>query len=117
MKKSILMVCVLMLMLLCGCGKQQEEQTLPEPSETSSTATEAPVTATAPAPSSNETVVTDDEAPKVYWLMDTAYHLENCEELSGLTPQEVPWAVVKEIGLRQCPRCNPPRYEGYVTGE
>lgn len=67
------------------------------------------------APSSNKTVIkNDDEAPTVYWAVDISYHLKGCPELEGKDVSEVSWAMVKEIGLRQCPVCNPPQYENYV---
>ena len=73
-------------------------------------------------PSSNKEVVTDDDAPvEIYWLKDSSdnltYHLENCEQVKGDTAQKISWILVKTIGLRQCPECNPPQYVGYVDAE
>lgn len=67
-------------------------------------------------PSSNKTVVKDDEAPEIYWPTSAgaAYHLKDCPELDGVETQKISWELVKMVGLRQCPVCNPPRYEGYV---
>ncbi|MBQ9914814.1 MAG: hypothetical protein IJO50_01590 [Clostridia bacterium] len=139
MKKYLL---ILLTVLLClsvvGCAKDvQEEQPdatptpavsgeaeateAPKGDETKSEATKAPAAEKTaaptqkPKPATNEQVVSDDKAPKVYWAMDTYYHLANCSAGSGA--QEVSWEMVKEIGLRQCPTCNPPRYENYVVSK
>ena len=66
------------------------------------------------APSSNKDVVSDEEAPEVFWAMDAAYHLENCPELLDVQYSSISWDMVKQIQLRQCPICNPPQYEDYV---
>ncbi len=65
-------------------------------------------------PSKNKDVVKVETAPDVYWMMDEAYHLENCSELKGNEYNEISWETVEMIGLRQCPVCNPPRYESYI---
>ncbi len=65
------------------------------------------------APSTNKEVVEDESKTDVYWdLSSIAYHLKGCPEAKGA--QKIEWDSVKLIGLRQCPECNPPRYEGYV---
>lgn len=87
-----------------GADEAMSESTTPSASEPSATL----------APSSNKEVVTAETAPKVYWAMDIAYHLKDCPELKGKEYTEVTWEMVKEIGLRQCPVCNPPQYESYV---
>ncbi len=139
MKKYVLLVLAMMLCLsVVGCAKDvQEEQPGATPVAgvgAEAEATEAPKEETPqaeatkapagektaaptqkPKPATNEEVVSDDKAPKVYWAMDTYYHLANCSAGSGA--QEVSWEMVKEIGLRQCPTCNPPRYENYVVSK
>ncbi len=127
MKKSLLILVVSLCLLSTGCAqtKQAEQPEAPEtqtqvqtPAEQTAEKGKHETTEQAPlAPSNNKEVVTEEKAPKVYWAMDIAYHLENCKALAGANPQEVPWSLVKEIGLRQCPECNPPRYEGYVESE
>lgn len=131
MKKSLLIFAVLVCLLFTGCAKKQQAgnpespvsqsnvQAPPEQNtEAGADENKQESTPAAPlAPSKNTEVVTDEKAPKVYWAMDIAYHLENCNTLEDAEPQEVPWSLVKEIGLRQCPECNPPRYEGYVTAD
>ena len=107
---SLLLLAVVLTVSLSGCGKKADEgQNAPASAAPTESAAPAPV-----APSSNKTVVSEKDAPKVFWAMDIVYHLENCSELSGKEAQEVPWSMVKEIGLRQCPVCNPPQYEQYV---
>lgn len=70
------------------------------------------------APSTNKTVIhNDEEAPTVYWTIDISYHLKGCPELEGKEVSEISWAMVKEVGLRQCPVCNPPQYENYIEND
>ena len=138
MKKYVLLTLAMVLCLsVVGCAKEvQEEQPSATPAAGASAeaeATEAPkedapeaeatkapaaektsAPTQKPKPATNETVVKDEKAPKVYWAMDTYYHLAGCSAGNGA--QEVAWEMVKEIGLRQCPTCNPPRYENYVVG-
>lgn len=66
------------------------------------------------APSTNKTVVTSENAPTVFWAMDTLYHLEGCKSLEGKDSNQISWSVVEQVMLRQCPVCNPPQYAGYV---
>ncbi len=129
MKRFCLVILSVLLVLTvsaCGKGKQNqapsaapsssaEAQTGGADAATSeSTAPSAAAPSATLAPSSNKTVVTAETAPKVYWAMDIAYHLKDCPELKGKEYTEVAWDMVKEIGLRQCPVCNPPQYESYV---
>ncbi len=111
MKKMLLISFVLLCLVLAGCGgKSANDSKVETENET--------VTSTLPEP--NKTVVKDENAPKIFWKSDIAYHLETCPTLQEgveVKAQEIPWAVAKEIGLRQCPACNPPRYEGYVEAE
>ncbi len=81
---------------------------------------DVPAAAT-PAPSTNKEVVTEGSAPDVYLAVDSddnatsiSYHLKGCGLLKGTNPQKVAWDMVKTLGFRQCPKCNPPRYEGYI---
>ena len=74
-----------------------------------------------PAPSENKTVVTADNAPDVYLVTGSSdnaasisYHLSSCALLKTGQLQPVQWDVVKALAFRQCPKCNPPRYEGYI---
>ena len=107
---SLLLLAAILTVGLSGCGKKSgEAQDVPASAVSTETAAPTPV-----APSSNKTIVSEEDAPKVFWAMDIVYHLENCSDLSGRESQEVPWSMVKEIGLRQCPVCNPPQYEQYV---
>lgn len=77
--------------------------------------------AATPAPSINKEVVTESEAPEVYLAVGSddnatsiSYHLKDCKLISGTESHKVAWAMIKELGFRQCPKCNPPRYEGYI---
>ena len=133
MKRCLLMIGLIGCFLLCACGQNQQVEPQSQQEAGKLVATQAPAEAAATktpeaesrtaesapslAPSTNQAIVTEEEAPKVYWTMDIAYHLANCKTLSGQEPKEASWSLVKEIGLRQCPECNPPRYEGYVEAE
>ena len=77
--------------------------------------------AAVPAPSTNKEVVTEDSAPDVYLIVDSdnnaasiSYHLKDCSLLKGGESQKVAWEMIKTLGFRQCPKCNPPQYEGYI---
>lgn len=133
---SVILVSCLFLCTACGCAKKgteaapspspaNEQTAAPSesaPSEETATPEAAGKKTSAPTPvpaSSNKEVVSDNEAPdKIYWLMsgdnNLTYHLENCAQIKDKGAQEVSWEMVKTIGLRQCPECNPPQYEGYV---
>ncbi len=116
-KKLVILIAVFC-MVLAGCAKtkpaEQSAQSTDgvQQPETNMQAAESAVQTLAP--SSNKEVVTEKTAPKIFWAMDIAYHLENCQAISGVDAKEIPWSMVQEIGLRQCPECNPPRYEDYV---
>ncbi len=122
MKRFISVILCLMLMLVCGCSKEIET---PEPPATETeqqveqnegdSGEVTPVQTLEP--STNKEVVTEADAPKVYWTMDIAYHLETCPELSEKDNTLVTWQMVKDVGLRQCPVCNPPQYEDYIDIE
>lgn len=135
----LVLVSALLLCTACGCAKKDIESTPTKAPEQTQEAAETPVAsassesnesiktddkkASAPTPvpeSKNKEVVSDDKAPdKIYWLMtgenNLTYHLENCAQIKDKGAQEVNWEIVKTIGLRQCPECNPPQYEGYVN--
>lgn len=77
--------------------------------------------AATPAPSTNKEVLTEDNAPDVYLVVDSddnaasiSYHLKGCSLLGGGESQKVAWEMIKTLGFRQCPKCNPPQYEGYI---
>lgn len=77
--------------------------------------------ANVPAPSTNEEVATEETAPAVYLAINStdnavsiSYHLKDCSLTKGLAVQQIAWESVKALGFRQCPDCNPPRYEGYI---
>ncbi len=77
--------------------------------------------ATTPAPSTNKEVVTESEAPDVYLVLDTddnavriSYHLKDCSLLKDKQPQKISWEMIQTLGFRQCPKCNPPQYQGYI---
>lgn len=119
MKKVIVFtLCVAILLFCCACGKNAQTSSKEEAQQATAGATQnetnAENKANDPSSSENKAVVTEENAPSVYWKMDTYYHLENCSELKGAEYSAVNWIIVKEIGLRKCPHCNPPLYEGYV---
>ena len=140
-KKIVLLVlaaAALCLCTACGCSKKDSAPSAsaavgaaPSPAAPAASASTAPTAAgtaaaSAPTPvppSSNKEVVTDEKAPKeIYWLVtdpgnNLTYHLKDCPQISGKDAQKIGWDVVKSIGLRQCPECNPPQYEGYVDAE
>lgn len=104
-------------------GESQSETDTPNasnPSTNEETAEESAPPASVPEEATNEEVVTSDTAPDVYLVvdgdesLDIYYHLKDCSLLSGLTTQQIPWTMVEALEFRQCPNCNPPRYEGYV---
>ncbi len=86
--------------------KQNPQESAPSEAPKQEESKKKPVVAT------NTQVVKEDEAPTVYWVMDTYYHLEGCYKADG--GHEIAWETVQQIGLRQCSECNPPRYENYV---
>lgn len=140
-KKIVLLVlaaAALCVCTACGCSKKDSAPSAsaavgaaPSPAAPAASASAAPTAAgtaaaSAPTPvppSSNKEVVTDEKAPKeIYWLVtdpgnNLTYHLKDCPQISGKDAQKIGWDVVKSIGLRQCPECNPPQYEGYVDAE
>ncbi len=69
------------------------------------------------APSSNGEVATQENAPEIFWAKDISYHLKGCSELVGKEVVQIPWEMVEQIMLRQCPVCNPPKYENYVEND
>lgn len=114
MKKllSLVVVIILSLCTFAACGNDSKADKKIENSIPSDAI---------PAPSENKEVVTEDNAPDVYLVMDNddnaasiSYHLKDCSLLSGGNPQKVAWEMVKTLGFRQCPKCNPPQYEGYI---
>lgn len=132
----LLLLCAMLLAGLAACGKNKKSaqaEGTPDASATQTATAESDAAQTgeaegqdgaaataAPtlAPSTNKTVIHDEaEAPKVYWAMDVAYHVKDCPELEGKESSEITWEMVKEIGLRQCPVCNPPQYENYIENE
>ncbi len=123
MKRVISVILCLLLMLLCGCSNVKDiENNEPPVTEHEQPAKQnesdgevTPIQTLEP--STNKEVVTEKDAPAVYWTMDVAYHLETCPELSKKDNTQVTWQMVKEVGLRQCPVCNPPQYEDYIDIE
>lgn len=139
MKKTLAVLLIaLSFCTVCGCSRKQAPSSAsanpsasvaptasavasPETAKSeNSSATESESTPVPP--SSNKEVVTDDKAPsEIYWLMgdsnNLTYHLKSCPQLKDKEAQKVDWNLVKTIGLRQCPECNPPQYEGYVDAE
>jgi len=140
----IALALMLTMSIFAGCGKTEKtdapEQNVTEDSgKQSETKTDAPEgkssdapegkkddgtpapELTQPAPSTNKEVVTEEEAPDVYLVMggddnaaSISYHLEGCKLLEGGESQKIAWEMVKTLGFRQCPECNPPQYEEYV---
>ncbi|MBE7010490.1 MAG: hypothetical protein E7418_03250 [Ruminococcaceae bacterium] len=126
MMKKILsfLLAIICMASIAGCAKKNVDDPAP--------ATDAPIASEAPtddaqqpanedpmatlAPSSNKTVVTEKNAPDIYWNYDIAYHVKGCEKLTK-DAQKIPWSMVEEIALRQCPVCNPPQYENYIENE
>ena len=122
---ALTMLCVLLLFFCSACGAKKQVSQNENPSvatETSKTTNNegsssevlSPTPVATLAPSDNKEVVTAETAPAVYWAMEEAYHLENCSELKGKEYEQVSWETVEMIGLRQCPVCDPPRYESYI---
>lgn len=125
MKKFLCLVLALVLAMsiFAGCGKSKTNDETPTPTEqseppknTGSEKTEYDL----PEPSTNKEVVTEEEAPDVYLVMNTednaasiSYHLKDCKLLKTGDSQKVAWEMVKTLGFHQCPECNPPRYEDY----
>lgn len=137
MKKTLVLFLAATLLFSCtACGRKDKKKEV-SPAVSPSAAATAPTTANAEQeskttnekasstpvpPSSNKETVSDEEAPsEIYWLIsDTnnlTYHLKDCKEIKGKEAQKVDWNLVKTIGLRQCPECNPPQYEGYADTE
>lgn len=144
MKKllCVLLVCVLSVSLFVACGKkdevkeenniltQEEQQDAPEVDNGTEKVEEPQKTETPKktenkekplAVSENKEVVTSKTAPEVHIISEggtnnarICYHLENCKLLNGTEHQKVTWEMIEMIQFRQCPECNPPRYEDYV---
>ena len=115
MKRMLLVTFLLICLLLTGCAGRAKTQGEPANNTGVVETTAEPLSQ-----SPNKTVATEEDAPKIFWKSDIAYHLENCPTLKEgvvFEGHEIPWSMVKEIGLRQCPVCNPPRYKGYVEAE
>ena len=144
MKKllSVLLVCVLSVSLFVACGEkdevkeeyniltQEESKDAPEV-DNGTEDVEEPKKAETPkksekaekplATSENKDVVTKDTAPEIHIISNggtnnarICYHLKDCKLLSGTEHQKVTWEMIEMIQFRQCPECNPPRYENYV---
>jgi len=130
MKKLLCLVLALVLALsvFTACGKKNDsdkekpatEEATPAENE-DNTKGDNVTSADVPAPSDNKEVVTAENAPDVYLVMggddnavSISYHLKGCKHLSGVESQQINWDMVKTLGFRQCPECNPPRYEGYI---
>ena len=141
MKKllSILLVCVLSVSLFVACGEkddvkeesnvltQEESQETPEV-DNGAEKSEEPKKAEKPkktekplAVSENKDVATKDTAPEIHIISNggannarICYHLKDCKLLNGTEHQKVTWEMIEMIQFRQCPECNPPRYENYV---
>lgn len=132
MKKilSVLLVCVVVVSLFVACGKNdevkekpdntitQEVQNTPEDDSKSETPKKTEKTLEV---SENKEVVTAETAPEVLIIEDggsdnarICYHLKNCKTLQGTKNQTVTWEFIEMLQFRQCPECNPPRYNGYV---
>lgn len=145
MKKiiSLSLICLLAVGLFsaCGCAKKDSAVGSAEPSQTAETTESAvsendsavqstpddgqnEITAELPAVSDNKTVVTEENAPKVFMIQNAesntdklTYHLENCKMLEGKEAIAVSWEYIKTVGFWQCPECNPPRYEDYTNAQ
>lgn len=71
--------------------------------------------------SNNQTITDFSNAPDVYLISSggndadsISYHLKGCSALSGSEYQKITWEMVQTLGFRQCTKCNPPKYEGYI---
>ncbi len=98
-------------------NEKSSEPVAKTPEKTTTEVKQEPDPIVTHAPSSNKTVVTADNAPSVFWAMDTLYHLDGCKSLEGKEFQQISWSVVEQVMLRQCPVCNPPQYKGYVEND
>ena len=103
----------------CGCEKKYAPEDVSAIEKAKENAPEIEVEK--PEISENKEVVTAEEAPEVYIVMDEeggtmCYHLKDCKTIKGKNAQLIPWENVKMVGFWQCPECNPPRYEGYANG-
>lgn len=116
----ILLMCAALFLSCVGC-RGQKTDTAAEQTQQSTDGDAASEPGATLAPSVNKEVVTEETAPVVYWAMDEAYHLAGCESLQNKTEgedyTEIPWSMVEQIGLRQCPACNPPQYRNYVEND
>ena len=123
----IILTLVLAMSLLAGCKKSEnntEAPTTAEQSEATESTNNDKNTEQeydVPEPSDNKEVVTAEEAPDIYLILNSddnaasiSYHLKNCKLLSGAEAQKVAWEMIETLGFRQCPECNPPRYENYI---
>jgi len=43
-----------------------------------------------------------------------SYHFVDCKKLNGKKYEEISIEAIQMIGLRQCNKCKPPKYEGYI---
>ena len=129
MKKllCIILTLVLAMSIFAGCKKTESNTETPvatgqsETSESTNNAENSEQEYDVPEPSDNKEVVTAEKAPEVYLIPNStdnaasiSYHLKSCKLLSGEEAQKVAWEMIESIGFRQCPECNPPRYENYI---
>ena len=150
-KLSLVLVLVLTLSVFAACGKNSDTNEPDKTGEPNNTQVEEPTgnntpdetpshaendnnssktdkkttsdvpSAAVPAPSDNKDVVTEDNAPDVYLVIDSednaasvSYHLKGCNLLKDGESQKIAWEMIKTLGFRQCPQCNPPQYKGYI---
>ena len=62
-----------------------------------------------------------DDKPDIYFIStggsdadSISYHLKDCSALSGKEYQKISWEMVTALGFRNCAKCTPPKYEGYI---
>lgn len=142
MKKFLCLVLVLVVFtsFMVGCGNDttdttpQTEESDVAPNDTAnsetpdaSSETESGVKnpATQPSSSANSSEVSSSEnsdgKPDIYFLSSggsdadsISYHLKNCSALSGKEHQQISWEMVQALGFRNCAKCKPPKYDGYI---
>ena len=141
MKKFLCLVLVLALSVsfMVGCGNNadttpvtNQEDVVPNDTANSeapdaSTETENGIENPATQPnnpsgtSSVSSSENSDDLPDIYFIStggsdadSISYHLKSCSALSGKEHQQISWEMVQALGFRNCAKCKPPKYDGYI---
>ena len=116
MKKLLCLglVLVISVNLIIACGKNDETPINQDTSKSTQTSSDV-------AKSDDITPTTGNNTP-VFYIATNAktdeesilYHTKDCSLLVSEETEQISQEIVKTIGLRQCSKCKPEKYEGYI---